>query len=72
MKYFTDKKGQSFVLYDDVLKHILSGHPEIAEYINLVGSTLKEPDFIYRSRIYENRFLILSFLSQGFVFGSGS
>lgn len=57
MRTFTDKNDQTFTLYTEVLEHILSGHPEIAEHLDLIDSTLKNPNFIYRSRIYENRFL---------------
>lgn len=51
----TDVFNQKVFLYEEELKHIESGHPELKEQTELIKETISKPEFVYESKDYPNR-----------------
>ena len=58
MREFVDFNGVKVVLSDDAIEHILDRHPEMGDYLELIGAVLANPVAVTddprpnRSRLY--------------------
>jgi hypothetical protein len=50
-KRFKDVFGNAILLTEERKRHILLRHPEVKEFLHLVGEALADPDVVVRSRL---------------------